>query len=403
MLPELQANIGRREFPMKAWKKMFGLLFGIALCAGSWFLGTLSAAKPNGAAGWLPAAFLFATGIYLLAWVVRSRLAVDGNRIEVQTAFTNRSADRSQIEGYRTIQSRNGSYKQFQLRDGAGYLTVRDDFDTDADFDAWMRPIPDLDLRDREALLDTIKQDAELGATPEDRLKALATAKTLSIFSLVVVIAAAIAFNFADPSIQIPAGIVLALAPAAILMMVSRAPMLYAVFKPKKDPRAELAFVLMVIGFSFLIRIAGIHVVTLTSLLPIMAILAIFFLLPVFLSNRGGPNLFGRIIGVILFAGLYGYGLTIAADALLDQGAVSPFRATVVDKHESHGRSTSYTLDLAPWGPVETTNKIGVSASVYAHTYIGDEVCLSLHPGTLHVPWYQRVECSSQPYYGPMP
>lgn len=403
MLSDLQANIGRREFPMKAWKKMFGLLFGVALCAGSWFLGTMTAAKSSGPAAWLPAAFLFATGIYLLAWVVRSRLVIDGSRIEVQTAFTNRSADRSQIEGYRTIQTRNGNYKQFQLRDGAGYLSVRNDFDTDADFDAWMRQIPDLDLRDREALLDTIKQDAELGATPEERIQALATAKTLAIFLLVVVIAAAAALMFGDPWLQIPSAIVLAIAPAAILMMVSRSPMLYAVFKPKKDPRAELAFVLMVIGFSFLIKIGGIHVVTLTPLLPVMAILAIFFLLPVFLSNRGGPNQFGRIIGVILFAGFYGYGLTIAADELLDHGTVSPYRATVVGKHESHGRSTSYTLDLAPWGPVETANKIGVSASVYGRTDIGDQVCLNLHPGSLHVQWYSLVDCVSQPYYGPMP
>lgn len=93
---------------------------------------------------------------------------------------------------------------------------------------------------------------------------------------------------------------------------------------------------------------------------------------------------------------LCGYSLTVALNAHLDKGQISPYRSTVTRKYESHGRSTSYTLYLAPWGPFEGTNRVGVSSRVYQDTAIGDSVCLNLHPGALHAAWFEVVDCSMQ-------
>jgi hypothetical protein len=69
----------------------------------------------------------------------------------------------------------------------------------------------------------------------------------------------------------------------------------------------------------------------------------------------------------------------------------------VTGKHTVSGKSTTYYLDLAPWGPLQKPNKISVSSSSYRDAVPGDQICLDLHPGRLQAQWYQRVDCSSSP------
>ena len=79
------------------------------------------------------------------------------------------------------------------------------------------------------------------------------------------------------------------------------------------------------------------------------------------------------------------------------KSAPESYATTVQDKHESHSRSTSYYLDLAPWGPIKRLNRVSVSRTTYEGAFIGDLVCLELRPGVLHVEWYQVVACTKQP------
>lgn len=395
MYPGTNPTLTRCEYRIKPWKKALSLLLGVPLVAGSLFVCT-STFGPDKIAARVSSLFFLAGGIYILAWAFRSRLVFDGMRIEVRNAFGERSADIHEVEGYRTISTRYGTQKQLRLKNGAGSLTISNDFETDAEFNVWLRHLPDLDKTDRETLLDEIKREESLGTTATERMGALATAKTLAIFSVVVVVALAIVLNFADPMLRLPAGVLLALAPLAVLMMVRRSPLLYTIFKRKADPRADLAFVLMVTSFAFLLCNRGIHIVSVQPLLPMMVALAAFYLTPIFFSKWDGTNVFGRVVGLLFFAGLYGFSVSVAADGLLDSTTPAAYRATVTDKRESHGRSTSYILYLAPWGPFEKTNRLGVGSSFYRRTMIGGQVCLDLYPGTLHAPWYRQVDCATQ-------
>ncbi len=395
MYPGTNPTLTRCEYRIKPWKKALSLLLGVALVAGSLFVCT-SSFGPDRIAARVSSLFFLAGGIYVLAWAFRSRLIFDGMRIEVRSAFGERSADVHEIEGYRTISSRYGTEKQLRLKNDAGSLTISNDFETDAEFNVWLRHLPDLDKAHRETVLDEIKRDEGLGGTPEERMGALATAKTLSIFALVVAVALALVLNLADPMLRLPAGVLLALAPLAVLMMIRQSPLLYTIFKRKADPRADLAFVLMVTSFGFLMCNRGIHMVSVQPLLPMIAALAALHLAPFFFAKRDDANLFGRVIPLIFFAALYGFSVTVATDGLLDSATPAAYRATVTGKHESHGRSTSYTLYLAPWGPFEKANPLGVDGSFYRRTTIGDQVCLDSYPGTLHAPWYRQVDCAAQ-------
>jgi hypothetical protein len=390
------STITRCEYRIKPWKKALCLVLGFPLTISGFFVCLTSRPGPEGFGPRLSSLFFLAGGVYLLAWAYRSRLIIDGTRIAVRSAFGERTADMHEIEGYRTISSRNGSYKQLRMRDGSRSISVSNDFETDGECDAWFRKLPDLDKIEGENLQSEIKGQESLGATAEERMGALATARTLAVFSTVVVIALAIALNWGDPILRLAAGALLAIAPMAVLLMIQRSPLLYAIFKRKKDPRAELGFVLMATSFGFLLCTRGIHVVSHRSLLPFILVLAAFFMAPVLFSSRDGVNVAGRIFALLFFAGFYGYGVSVAIDGLLDGSTPAAYRATVTGKHESHGRSTSYTLYLAPWGPFDTTNRLGVSYTVYHQTLIGQQVCLDLYPGTLHASWYRHVSCATQ-------
>ena len=185
----------RHEYRMKAWYRSFLLIMGAPAVS---FAAVLAFLAWNGSNATLPAfmtvIFLF-FGIYLIALSMRSRVIIEGNRLEIRGAFTDRSAELSEMRGYRTISSRNGKYTQIYLNNGRKSLTLSNLFNLDDAFNAWFRRVPDLDQQDREAILDKISHDEALGATPQDRLAALSQAKTNSLFALAIAVAAAVDAN----------------------------------------------------------------------------------------------------------------------------------------------------------------------------------------------------------------
>jgi hypothetical protein len=80
-------------------------------------------------------------------------------------------------------------------------------------------------------------------------------------------------------------------------------------------------------------------------------------------------------------------------NALLDRSVPRPFRVVVISKYASHGKSTSYHLKLAPWGPKVSGQDLMVSYIHYAALKPGDTVCMLLRSGALYVPWSQLGRC----------
>ncbi len=91
----------------------------------------------------------------------------------------------------------------------------------------------------------------------------------------------------------------------------------------------------------------------------------------------------------------YSFGLAIVVDTLLDNTQPTAYTVPVTGKHSVSGKSTSYYLELAPWGPTQEPNEIKVSSSLYRDTSSGEIVCLALHPGRLHAAWNQLIDCAA--------
>jgi hypothetical protein len=387
---------GSHEYGLKSWMKLVYLIGGVFFLVtgavfGPAFFRTTTTALPV----MLPVLLFMGFGIYMLAQLARARLVIDGSRIEVRGAFTDRSAELSEIEGFRTINSRNGSYLKLQLREGRGSITIPQSFDTDDAYRAWMQRLTDLDQRGREEILAEVAQQEELGSTPEERLQALPTARTWALFLSLATGLAAAGLAFGPIPLRLPGMVVLVIMPMIAVVLLHRAPLLYAIFKPKADPRAELMAVPLAAGFGFLFRASGVHFVSTQSLLMIAVPVALVYGLAFVIAGRRNAMQPGSWFAAIAIAGLYAYGLTSAVDTLADRAAATNYETTVLSKHVSRGRSTTYYLDLAPWGPFTFAPQVKVPSSTYRAVAEGDEVCIQLHPGALHLPWYRVTDCET--------
>jgi hypothetical protein len=392
-----QISATRHEYRVKAWCRSLFLILGAPAIAGGVIMCALATKGANTALPVVMTAVFLFFGIYLIALAIRSRVIIEGNRIEIRGAFTDRFADLNEIEGYRTVSSRNGKYTQFYLNSGRRTITMANHFDHDSAFDSWIRRVPDLDKRDRDRILEKISQQDELGSTPQQRLAALTQAKTYSIFALVIAIAAAVAANFGIPALYLPFSIALALVPVTLAILLHRSPLLYAVFKRKDDPRAELLYALIAASFGLLIRARGVHFVSLQSIGLVVALLTLAYIAAFYHSFFESPSPTRTFFALLLFGILYSYTAVAVADAVGDESIPTRFVVSVVGKHYTTGRSRSFYLELEPWGPMSQPSSLGVSKTIYDKSSPGDQVCLELRPGRLNAAWYTQVSCSNAP------
>ena len=392
-----QLSVNHHEYRMKAWYRSVLLIFGAFAVSGGFVMGFLAYETSRISLPYFMIVVFLFFGIYLIALATRSRVIIEGSRLEIRGAFTDHYADLNEIEGYRTISSRNGNYTQFYLGGGRRPLTLSIHFEKDEAFDEWLRKVPDLDKRDRDRILEKISQQEELGGTPQERLAALAQAKTYSIFALVIAIAAAVAASFGIPTLYLPFSIALALVPIVLAILLHRSPLLYVVFKRKDDPRAELLYALIVSSFGLLVRARGIHFVSLQSVGVIIALITVAYIAAFYHSFFESSSPMRTFFALLLFGMLYSYGAVVVADAVGDASTPTRYVVHVVGKHYTTGRSRSYYLLLEPWGPVQQPNNLGVSKTVYDNASSGDQICLELSTGRLSAAWYTQVSCSNVP------
>ena len=391
----------RRDYKMSGFSRTILVILGLGLIGGSIVLAYVLPSNSEKLVAGFFGVVLSAAGVYLVAYTFRTCLTVDGSQLRMQWVFRERVAELSQIEGYRAIQSRNATNRQLVLAQGAGFITIPQGIDTAYESDEWFQKLQDLDERDRKALLDQVEHDERLGTTPEERLAALQGAKTTSIVLTVVAAAAVGALLFLSKEYQPFAIPILCGAPVVVFLVVQRSPLLYAIFKRKSDPRADLSLPLMIAAIGLAFGHIGVHFVAIEPLLYLAVPVAAAYLLLFVRMATGSSSLAGAVIGLVVFGGMYGWGVAVSADTLFDSAGPANYSTSVTGHRISHGRSTTYYLQLAPWGPVANGSEISVGSTIYNQTSEGDVVCLGLHPGVLHAGWYTLLPCFSTPQSEP--
>lgn len=105
--------------------------------------------------------------------------------------------------------------------------------------------------------------------------------------------------------------------------------------------------------------------------------------------ERGRAWRWGTLLYLPVLA-LYGYGVTVMADVLLDNSPPNRYRATVLAKYVKKDRrsGSTYYLSLSGWGGQAGQVEATVSHRMYDRVQTKEKVLVLEKPGALDVPWF---------------
>ena len=222
----------------------------------------------------------------------------------------------------------------------------------------------------------------------ESREERVAKARsTVKILNLAAGIAAVWAWIYPNPyPLAMSAAGVL---PFIAIVLLARSHGLYQIEGRRNDARPSLAVAFIFPSCVLAFRaIQDLHFLEWKPLL--LATLALAALLTIFLA-QSDPHFHNRAVAAIsvFFMGtMFSFGTIAQFDVLADRSTPATYQTYALGKRADNGRTTSYYLRVAPWGPRHDSEEIEVSHALYATISPGQPVSIHLYSGALHLPWY---------------
>lgn len=329
-----------------------------------------------------------------LGWRGRGpALVLHPDRVEKRELWGVRSLARRDIEGVTQVhRTRNGAWFEIVAKPGAGDgMHLDAAMRQDPVVEAWLGCAPDPSTQARERDRAQVLADLRYGANVEERSRRLGQARLLAIVFNVVCAGLAVwlaFFAWLDPSALAMA--VLAAATAVAMAAGSRGLIVW-----NEMGRARPG-VMMGLLPALAVSLRAVFTIHMLAAAPLVwggcgfgvAVAAFVAQQP----SRHGLRLRHAAMAAVL-GGLIAYGGGVALDVGLDTARPRSFATTVTEMDILRGKSNTYRLYLAPWGP-DGPQRIDVSRSFYDSVTVGGAVCPVRHPGALGLPWYQLTRCS---------
>jgi hypothetical protein len=346
-----------REYPLKTAKRLEYFAYAIIFFALGATLSLKEEIDPVVRGFFLLSGFIcLIASVILVSLAMRCRLILDENRIEFRSALRTFTADRNEIEGLRTIENQNGRWIRICLKEGRGAFTVSETFTGNDDLNEWIKGLPDLDERDADRIALQIKHSGSLGATEDQRLHALDRAKAWAIGLSIAAGIASIPVLFVNSPLSAASlGLLVLFTPLGILLL-HHFPLLFTLFKVETDPRAYIGFVIVWPGIAMLFsyKTGGdpTHLVNASQLI-LWALLALLcYVAALFRVAWGSDSRWVLLAALLIFGGLYSFGLVNAINTLADRSVPRPYSSVVLKKHGPTARvrvTTSALLNGGRW------------------------------------------------------
>jgi hypothetical protein len=342
--------------------------------------------------------FLFLLlGAYLISAVLTSRLILGPDFIQVKDFLTSKLLRRTDIAGYRILPTQHISTLVFQPKDAQQKkLNIPLYFRSDQAFAEWFLDIPNLDREDLSqsmAQLEAVvaRDTPGIDATEERIAAAYRTVKNLN---WAAGIASVWAWIYPNPY---PLAMLAVGAPPIIaVVLLARSHGLYQIEGRRNDARPSLAFAFIFPSCALAYRaIQDLHFLEWKPL--VLATLALAALLSIFLA-QSDPHFHNRGVAAIstFFIGsMFCYGAIAHFNVLADRSAPATYQTQVLGKRADDGRTTTYYLRVAPWGPRHGSDEIEVSRTLYGAISPGQNVSIRLYSGALHLPWFSVSRIST--------
>ncbi len=386
---------GRAYRPDPGLKVVLG--FCVVTCGiGAIVFGWVGFTGPNGAQFvTIPTAVAcLGIGLFLLLSLFKWATVLYPDRVEKRDLFGSRALRKAEIAGYRIRSQRYGPpvMRLVPRNSGVKPLSVYV-FNRDASFDLWLDGMRDLDAIDREAIEARLLNDPALGADPDQRKARLARLKQIAIGYNGLVIAVCAWAWIAPQPYRLVVAALMAIPPAALLLAYwSRGAL--SLTGGKTDPRPGVGIGALA-GVVLAARALDAQMIDLAgAFIGGFAIAALMTGMAYFLEARS-PAGRGGVFAIALLALIYGVSAVNLLDRVADTSKPTIMKSVVLEKWVHRGKSTSWNVRVAPWGPVEHEAAIGVASRLYDQVAVGDAVCMHLQAGTFGMRWYTLQLCPS--------
>ncbi|MFZ6875680.1 hypothetical protein ACO0LF_26740 [Undibacterium sp. Di27W] len=341
------------------------------------------------------ALILSAMGVFLLIDVLKYKIVLQHDAIEVHKMFSSRRLLRSQLQGRRLVRRHNAPEEIFliPLDPQEKKIQIARMLNTDAAFQSWMDGITDLDAQEQQKQLDEIAADSNLGSSKAERLQRLETAKRHAKLAN----GAALVFSFWLIVFPEPYDLLVLfnlILPWLALLMMKLANGMYQLDAKPTDVKPNLALMIIMPCVALMSRsMANINLVNHSAALLTALACGLVLLTLGLLVDRALRSKFVMILFMVVMFCVYGYGGVTLVNVRLDHAATTSYQVQVLSKRISNGKSTSYHLQLAPWGPIRQSEDVTVDSTIFRSIAAGGMACVDLHRGGLHMPWYVVSTC----------
>jgi hypothetical protein len=329
-----------------------------------------------------------ALGISGAASGFKTKITIFPNSIEITGLLHKKTLGRDEIRGWRITPSTPPTLILQMRESGRRAVKFGLLFPIDHELSAWLDNLPSLDHEELIASAEEIEKSDDYGLTPTQRSenleKALQHTKVLTIISGLVAL-----WGFLYPHPYPLVITLLSALPWIGLALVWRSNGLVRIDQKKNSVHPTAAYAIIFPPLVLLMRsVFDFDVVFSARLAFISFALGAAVTWCSLIADKSERKMKGAAWILAAFFLRYGFGITIEANALLDHSPGVTYSVVVEGQHINSGKTTSYYLDLAPWGPKSGANELQVSKRTYQAIQRGDIANVELRQGALGVNWY---------------
>ena len=289
---------------------------------------------------------------YLMATSLRSKLILFEDRLELHDLFTRKVAYKSEIQGWRIRPTSPPLLVLINFK-SKPQMKINLWYQRDDIFAEWMDSLRALDEEDINRSIEEIAVNPHFGASPDERLRTIERARRWQILWWSAGLSCGPFLAISHPD-SFWIGLLAALPLIAVIVVwLSRGLFRFDEMPHDRHPTVAplYLFPAMILGlrgtldcewlgwkgpggrFQLSMAFGGMLTYCMTRLDP---------------GIRGKRVQIGLLLA---FNCIFGFGLTIETNMLLDSAWKMNFETRIVEKHISKGKGATYHATLAPWGP----------------------------------------------------
>lgn len=325
-----------------------------------------------------------------------SKVIITDTFISAKNAISDRKLRIEEIKGYKKVEKYIHIYPKSKLKKK---IKISDFLSDSASIYYWLyNNFTDLNLQEGHKEEKEFYKSSEYGVSLEDKKmllkKAHKTAKWIKISSIVITVVVLFLLkyfgnkNFIYPLVFIPLVIIL------IVLFFK------GIIKYDEKKEDEVTIYPSVL-WGFLTPVFGLLLYTMFSInilkydlvwSPLVYSTLIISFLCIYGSKEyklENAKAIGTTISLFLFSAMYCFSVIIITNVFLDTSDEERYKAPIIEKRISKGKTTSYYFTLSNKDLSEKSKEFNVSKNVYNLMNIGDSVNIYVKQGRLNIPYYK--------------